>query len=53
MGYALYSSAQKTKDEWRVIILDESGCCCDLLPCVCKSEAEAKSYAETYVRLYS
>ena len=51
MGFALFPSVPTSKGVWGVVLLDERGKCCDTLPCVCESEAEARSYAKAYLRL--
>lgn len=53
MGYALRSSDSTSDGAWRVVLIDDHGCCCGTLPCSCKTEAEAREYAKAYLRLYS
>jgi hypothetical protein len=53
MGYALYSSEPTSTGKWSAVILDDCGNCRLKLPCKCETEAEARRYAEAYLRFYS
>ena len=53
MGEGLYDSVPTCDGKWRVALLDSSGKCRQLLPCVCESKNEAREFARTYLKLYS
>ena len=53
MGYALCTSGLTSSEKWAVVILDSKGNCRLKLAKTCETEAEARSYAETYLRFYS
>jgi hypothetical protein len=53
MATALYASVRTPHDKWAVVLLDEYCRACLRLPCECETEAEARRYAEWFLRLYS
>ena len=51
MGYALFTSVPTSQGVWKVVLLDRYSNCCDVLPCTCRTETEARAYAEAYLSL--